>query len=468
MNNYQLLIDGQLIQTGKNLDVINPANEQIFATVVSAGEKELEQAVNAAKKAFNLFKNSPIEERQRLLEKIADTILDHKKRIATALTMEQGKTLQLAEMEVEFAVTFCRHFAGMTLSPEILIDNDEQRVEIHHVPLGVVAGIMPWNFPFLISVYKLAPTLLAGNSLILKPAQTTPITTAILGEIIKDIVPPGLINVLVDNGGLGSKITAHPDIAKVSFTGSTETGRKIMANAAPTLKRLTLELGGNDAAIVLDDVNPKVVAERIFGSAFINSGQTCIALKRLYVQENVYDELCEELAKLAKAAIVGDGMDNQSQFGPVQNKDQYEKVKGYIEDGHRDGTVIAGGIIPEGPGYFIPLTIVKDIHDGTPLVDEEPFGPVLPVIKFKEVDEALAHANNSPYGLGGSVWSNDLEKAYTIAEKMEAGTIWINQHTVFGPNIPFCPMKQSGLGIEWGKEGLLEFTSLKVINIAKK
>ncbi len=467
MKNYPLLIDGQLIETDDTVGIINPATEEIFATVSKAGEKELELAVSAAQKAFNLFKQTTIKERQEILEKISDKIIENKELIANALTLEQGKTLELANMEVEFAVAFSRHFATMTLESEVIIDTDEQRVETHHVPLGVVAGIMPWNFPFLITVYKLAPALLAGNSLILKPAQTTPITTAILGDLIKDIVPAGLVNILADDGELGAIITAHPGIAKISFTGSSPTGRKIMESSARTLKRLTLELGGNDAAIVLDDVDPKAIAAAVFGAAFINSGQTCIALKRLYVQEKVYDELCDQLAKLANAAVVGDGMGSQSQFGPVQNKAQYEIVKAYIEHGRRDGVIIAGGEIPGKPGYFIPLTIVKDIHDGSPLVDEEPFGPVLPIIKFKAVDEAIAAANNSPYGLGGSVWSTDLKKARAVADRMDTGTVWINQHTVFGPHIPFCPTKQSGLGVEWGKEGLLEFTSLKVINISK-
>lgn len=467
MKNYPLLINGTLIETTDTVGVVNPANEKVFATVTKAGEQELEQAISAAQKAFKSFRHTSIEERQNLLKKISEVILENKELIANALTLEQGKTLEFARTEVDFALAFNNHFASMSVDPEVLIDNDEQRVETRHVPLGVVAGIMPWNFPFLISVYKLGPALLTGNSIILKPAQTTPISSAILGDLIKDIVPAGLVNILADDGELGAKITAHPGIAKVSFTGSSPTGRKIMESSASTLKRLTLELGGNDAAIVLDDVDPKAIAERIFGAAFINSGQVCVALKRLYVQEGVYDEVCSEVAKLANAAVVGDGMDSKSHFGPVQNKAQFEIVKGYIEDGRRDGVIIAGGDIPDKPGYFIPLTVVKDIKDGSPLVDEEPFGPVLPIIKFGTVEEAIASANSSQFGLGGSVWSTDIEKAQGIADQLDTGTVWINQHTVFGPHIPFGPTKQSGLGVEWGKEGLLEFTTLKVTNISK-
>lgn len=467
MKNYPLLIDGKLIETANTVGVINPANEEIFATVTKAGEQELEAAISAAQKAFESYRHTSIEERQNLLKKISKVITENKEIIANALTLEQGKTLEAANMEVDFALAFNNHFASMTIESKVLIDNDEQRVETRHVPLGVVAGIMPWNFPFLISVYKLGPALLTGNSLILKPAQTTPISSAILGDIIKDVVPAGLVNILADDGELGAKITAHPGIAKVSFTGSSPTGRKIMESSAKTLKRLTLELGGNDAAIVLDDVDPKAIAEKIFGAAFINSGQVCVALKRLYVQENVYDEVCDEVSKLANAAVVGDGMDSASQFGPVQNKAQFDIVKGYIEHGRRDGVIIAGGDIPDKPGYFIPLTVVKDIKDGSPLVDEEPFGPVLPIIKFGTVEEAIASANSSEFGLGGSVWSKDLAKAQKIADQLDTGTVWINQHTVFGPHIPFGPTKQSGLGVEWGQEGLLEFTTIKVTNISK-
>jgi len=309
--------------------------------------------------------------------------------------------------------------------------------------------------------------LVTGNSIILKPAPTTPVSTLMLGEIIADIVPKGLVSVIVDDNDLGPVLTTHPDVAKISFTGSTPTGKAIMKSAADSMKRLTLELGGNDAAIVLDDVDPKAIAPGIFGSAFINSGQVCIALKRLYVHEAVYDELCDELAKLANDAVVGNGMEEGVQFGPVQNKAQYEKVLSYIEEGKAQGTVIAGGEAPNKPGYIIPLTVIKDLHDGCSLVDEEPFGPVLPIVKYADVDDAIASANNSKMGLGGSVWSSDLDRASQVAAQLESGTVWINQHCAFGPQIHMAPAKESGIGAEWGKEGVKEFTACKVININK-
>jgi acyl-CoA reductase-like NAD-dependent aldehyde dehydrogenase len=313
----------------------------------------------------------------------------------------------------------------------------------------------------ILLAFKLPPALLAGNTIVIKPAPTTPLTTLKLGQLIQGLVPPGVVNIIADANDLGGAMTAHPDIRKISFTGSTATGKKVMASAAEALKRVTLELGGNDAGIVLDDVNPKEAAPKLFQSAFQNNGQVCIAMKRLYVHESIYDEMCGELAKLADAAIIGDGLMQGTQIGPLQNRMQYEKVKEFLEDGKKNGKV------EDRPGYFIRPTIVRDITDGTRLVDEEQFGPVLPVIKFKDAEDAVQRANASPWGLGGSVWSKDTDKAYALADKMDAGTIWVNKHADLAPNIPFGGAKLSGLGSELGEEGLAEFTQLKIINMAK-
>jgi len=466
-NSYGLLIGGELVQTGETLDVINPATEEIFTSVPLAGAGELEAAVAAATTAAKNFKSTSIEERQALIKKIVKAMGAHKEELALALVQEQGKSLDMARLEVDFSMGFAMHFTTVGLPIEVLLETDAQRVEIHRKPLGVVAGITAWNFPLLMAAYKLAPAILAGNAIILKPAPTTPVSTVMLGEIIKDIVPPGLVSILVDNNELGAKITSHPGIAKISFTGSIATGKKVMASGADTLKRVTLELGGNDAGIVLDAADPKAMAQNLFNVAFMNSGQVCIALKRLYVHDSIYDAICDEMAVLAKGAIVGDGMKDGTQFGPVQNKQQFEIIKGFIEDAKANGNIIAGGQVPDIPGYFIPLTVVRDISDGTKLVDEEPFGPILPIIKFSDIDEVIERSNRLDYGLGGSVWSSDVDKAVKVAEKMDTGTVWINSHMAFGPNIPFPPCKQSGVGVEWGKEGLNEFTSMQVINIAK-
>jgi acyl-CoA reductase-like NAD-dependent aldehyde dehydrogenase len=462
-----MLVAGKLIEGSTTLDVINPATEKVFATVPRANEANVMTAISAAKSAQKLWKNVAEIERRAVVNKIADAIAENAEALAIAVTLEQGKVLDFARMEVQFAEAFCRSLASHEFPVKVLEETDTNRVEEHRTPLGVVAAIIPWNFPLLIAAYKLSPALVTGNSIILKPAPTTPVSTLMLGEIIADIVPKGLVSVIVDDNDLGPVLTTHPDVAKISFTGSTPTGKAIMKSAADSMKRLTLELGGNDAAIVLDDVDPKAIAPGIFGSAFINSGQVCIALKRLYVHEAVYDELCDELAKLANDAVVGNGMEAGVQFGPVQNKAQYEKVLSYIKEGKAQGTVIAGGEAPNKPGYIIPLTVIKDLHDGCSLVDEEPFGPVLPIVKYKDVDNAIASANNSKMGLGGSVWSSDLDRAAQVAAQLESGTVWINQHCAFGPQIHMAPAKESGIGAEWGKEGVKEFTACKVININK-
>jgi acyl-CoA reductase-like NAD-dependent aldehyde dehydrogenase len=276
---YRLLIEGELENSTESLEVVNPATGKPFLRVPKATPEQLDRAVAAAKRAFATWSKTPISERRQRLVRMADLIRDHTDRIAATLTREQGKTLAQSTTEVQAAEAFARYFSTAELpAVQVLDDTPTQRVEVHRRPLGVVAAIAPWNFPFLIAVYKLAPAVLAGNTIILKPAPTTPVTTLLLGELVRDVFPPGVVNTLVDNNDLAPLLTAHRDIAKISFTGSTATGKKVMGSAASGLKRVTLELGGNDAAIVLDDADPKRIAPRIFEAAFLNSGQVCIAI----------------------------------------------------------------------------------------------------------------------------------------------------------------------------------------------
>lgn len=464
---YKLLIGGNLVDGDSTMDVINPATEAVFTQAPRASEAQLNDAVAAAKAAFPAWAATPIDERRKVITAIADAVEANYEDFARLLTQEQGKPLQDATGEVLGTVAFMRYFAGLDMPVKVLDDSEGRRVEAHRKPLGVIGAIVPWNFPMILMAFKLPPALLAGNTVVLKPAPTTPLTTLKLAGLMKDIVPAGVVNVITDANDLGAPLTAHPDIRKVSFTGSTSTGAKVMAGAANLLKRITLELGGNDAGIVLDDVNPKETAPQLFQSAFQNSGQVCIAMKRLYVHESIYDEMCAELAKLAEDAIIGDGLEQGTQLGPLQNKMQYDKVKDLIEDARKDGQIIAGGTTPDQKGYFIRPTIVRDISDGTRLVDEEQFGPVLPVIKYSDPEDAVARANASPYGLGGSVWSKDTDRAYALAGKMDAGTIWVNKHAELDPMIPFGGSKMSGVGTELGADGLEEFTQLKIINMAR-
>ncbi|MEI9930308.1 MAG: aldehyde dehydrogenase family protein [Rhizomicrobium sp.] len=464
MRDFKLLIDGQLEAGDLTLDVINPATEEVFATCARASSKQLDRAVAAANRAFPSWSNTSMAARRAALQKIADLIEAHVSELARLLTQEQGKPIADATGEVAGLAAFFRYFTTLDLPVEVIEDTPERKVELHRKPLGVIAAIIPWNFPLILIGLKVPPALLAGNTVILKPAPTTPLSTLRLAEFLKDALPPGVLNVIADANDLGDALTSHPDIRKISFTGSTATGKKVMASAAKTLKRITLELGGNDAAIVLDDVDPSAAAPDIFQGAFMNSGQVCGAIKRLYVHESIYDRMCDELAALATAAVVGDGLEQGTQLGPLQNKMQFEKVKALIESARADGTLLAGGEAPRR-GYFIRPIIVRDISDGTRLVDEEQFGPVLPVIRYSDLDDAIRRANASPYGLGGSVWSSNREKARAIALRMETGMVWINKHPDVAPHIPGGGAKQSGIGIEMGQDGLNEFTQLQVINI---
>ncbi|MHC4046843.1 aldehyde dehydrogenase family protein [Bradyrhizobium vignae] len=467
MSEFRLLIDGKMVPGDLSMNVVNPATEGIVASCPRASHRQLDSAVGAAKVAFPLWSSTPIERRREVLMRIADVIDQNAEMLARILTQEQGKPFPDSMQEIRGAAGLFRRIAPMELPMKLLEESESRRVEAHRRPLGVVAAIVPWNFPIALLAFKMPPALLAGNTIVVKPAATTPLSTLKLGELICDVVPAGVINVIADANDLGGALSAHPDVRKVSFTGSTATGKKVMASAADTLKRVTLELGGNDAAIVLDDVDPKAAAPKIFQQAFRNSGQICVAVKRVYAHEAVYDELCDELAKLADAAVVGDGLQQGVQIGPVQNKVQFERVQELLEDARLHGKVIAGGTITEGPGYFVRPTIIRDIEDGVRIVDEEQFGPVLPVMKFTDLDDAIQRANNSPWGLGGSVWSRDERRAVEVGSRIESGTVWINSHGSLAPHIPFGGSKQSGMGIEFGEEGLAEFTQLQVISVAR-
>ena len=464
MSDYHLLIGGALVPGETTMPVINPATEEVLTDCPRASKDQLDAAVAAAKAAFPAWAATPITERRRLIGKMADIIEAHANDLARILTSEQGKPLADATGEVLGMAGFFRYLASLDLPMRVLERSGDRQVEAYRRPLGVVGAIIPWNFPLLILGFKLPPALLAGNTLVVKPAPTTPLSTLRFAELVKDVLPAGVLNVIADANDLGDPMTKHPDIRKISFTGSTATGQKVMASAAQTLKRITLELGGNDAGIVLDDVDPKTVAPGIFDGAFQNSGQVCLAIKRLYVHESVYDEICDELVAIAKSTVVDDGSKQGTKLGPLQNKMQYEKVKAFLDDAHKNGKVIAGGAAMDRPGYFIAPTIVRDIAEGSKLVDEEQFGPVLPVIKYSDSDDVIRRANASSYGLGASVWSSDPKRAHEIATRIEAGTVWINKRLDMAPHIPFGGAKQSGIGTEFAEEGLAEFTQLQIIN----
>jgi aldehyde dehydrogenase (NAD+) len=465
-DNLTMTIGGKAASSTKHLDVRNPATGQVFAAVPDAGAAELEAAITAARNAFSAWRDTAWADRATIVNRIGETIATNAAELAAMLTREQGKPAEQAQFEVMAAAQWCQATATLTLPDREIEAGPGRRQVTRYVPIGVVAGISPWNFPVVLSIWKIAPALLAGNTLVLKPSPFTPMTVLRIGELVRDFVPAGVLNIITGGDALGPLMTAHPGFDKVSFTGSTATGRRVMASAAPTLKRLTLELGGNDAAIVMPDVNVPETAEKLFWSAFTNSGQVCVATKRAYVHSDIYDAFRDELAKLALAVPMGDGSQQGTALGPIQNKPQYDRVKGLLADCEANGYQLLQGEAPEGDGFFVAVTLVDNPPEDSRIVQEEQFGPILPLVRFTDVEDAIAKANNTDMGLAGTVWSADMDAAMRIAERMETGNVWINEGLALSPFAAFGGRKQSGMGAENGIEGLMAYTEPKTFLVA--
>ena len=467
-SDFTMTVGGGGVAGASSFAVLNPANEQEFAKAPDCSREQLDQAVAAARAAFPGWAAMPYAERQRLVTSIAGVLnanLDGLKRL---LTREQGKPHNDAMGDVLGAAYWCQATSTLELPVTVVEDTAQRRGETRHVPIGVVGAIAPWNFPILLAFFKVAPALLAGNTVVLKPSPFTPLTTLKIGELLREVLPPGVFNVVSGGDALGPWMTSHPGIDKISFTGSTQTGRKVMASAAGSLKRITLELGGNDAAIVLPDVDVAAVAEQLFWAAFRNTGQICIATKRMYVHRDIYEPLKAALVAYAKTVKMGDGAEQGTQLGPIQNHQQHARVLELIEDAKAKGyKFLVGGERSAAPGYFVPVSIIDNPPEDSRIVQEEQFGPVLPLLKFDDLDDAVTRANASDYGLGASVWSADTEKAIAVAARLQAGTVWINESQYLSPLAAFGGQKQSGHGVEGGLEGLLEYTNAQTTFVKK-
>ena len=468
--NYVMTINGEAVVTKNTQPVYNPATRAVFAEVPDASKELLDDTVRAARQALGPWRNTPVSQRQAAMEGFADLLEAHSEELMTLLTREQGKPRAGAEFEVLGSVAWIRAIATQSLPDELVEETDERRVITRFTPVGVVGAIVPWNFPILLSIWKIAPALMAGCTLILKPSPYTPLCDLKMVELAQQAFPPGVLSAVSGGDDLGKWITSHPGINKVAFTGSTETGRHVMRSAADTIKRVTLELGGNDPAIVLPDVDAKAIAPELFWAAFQNNAQFCNVSKRLYIHEDVYDEVRDALVEFIKANIkVGDGTLEDTDLGPIQNSMQYGKVKDYFADCHANGYKFAlGGKIDEkAKGWFVPVSLVDNPPENSRIVQEEPFGPILPLLKWSDEDDVIARANDTIYGLGATVWGKDLNAVERIGSQLEAGTVWLNEVHQYSPFQAFGGHKQSGLGCENSLHGLMEYTNWQTTTLKK-
>jgi acyl-CoA reductase-like NAD-dependent aldehyde dehydrogenase len=467
MSKFGMIIDGARVASQQTFAVENPSTGEQVGTAPNGTFADLDRAVDAAQKAFESWSLKTDTELADACIAVAEKIGAHSEELALLLTQEQGKPLNGlgSRFELGGAQGWAAYTAGLSLPMKVLQDDNKGRLELHRRPLGVVGSITPWNWPLMIGVWHMLPAIRTGNTVVIKPSPFTPLSTLRMVELMNEVLPKGVVNAVTcddSQDNLGAAMSAHPGIRKIVFTGSCATGQRVYASAAETMKRLTLELGGNDAGIVLPDVDPKEIAEGLFWGAFINNGQTCAAMKRLYVHEDIYEEVCAALTDFAKNIPVGDGQDEGSLLGPIANQMQFDKVKSMVDDATPKGRVLLGGT--PGEGLFFPPTLIADLCADDLLVKDEQFGPALPILKYSDVEDAIAQANDSENGLGGSVWSKDIDRAKEIAARLQCGSVWINSHGGLNPVAPFGGRKASGLGVEFGEEGLAEYTDIQVIH----
>jgi acyl-CoA reductase-like NAD-dependent aldehyde dehydrogenase len=464
LGDLSMTIGGARIRGTSMLPVENPATGEIIAESPAAGPEHLDAAFAAAAAAGPAWRRAP-ELREKALLAAADAVEAAAGEISELITLEQGKPLAEAQAEVMGVGAAFRHFAGQGFEPVVLSGPPGPRVVVRRRPVGVIAAITPWNSPVLVAGgMKIAPALSVGNTMVLKPSPYTPLATLRLGEILDAVLPPGVLNVVTGGNELGAMLTEHPVPRLITFTGSPQVGRLVAASAARDLKRVVLELGGNDPAIVLDDAVIDDIVQPLFWAAFGNAGQTCVAVKRVYVPRALHAELVDALASIAGSLRVGDGLNPSTQMGPITTPSQRDHIAELVSDAvAHGGRIVTGGSAIDGPGYFYRPTIVDRTSDGNRLVDEEQFGPALPIVAYDDIEDVLTRVNASSYGLGGSVWSSDPVRGREVADRIEAGTIWVNTHRgSLWPVQPTAGLRHSGLGAELGHWGLEQFSELSV------
>jgi aldehyde dehydrogenase (NAD+) len=472
----KLLINGQWVnsESGKTFATINPSTGKEICQVSEADEADVNKAVKAARAAFDKgpWRKMSGSERGRMLNKLADLVEQNAEELARLESLDNGKPFAVAKAaDLALTVACYRYYAGWAdkLQGKTIPVNGDYFCYTRHEPIGVVGQIIPWNFPLLMQAWKLAPALATGNTVVMKPAEQTPLTALRVGELILEAgFPAGVVNLLPGYGPTaGGAIAKHMDVDKVAFTGSTEVGHLIMEAAAKSnLKRVTLELGGKSPNIVFADANLDEAIEGSHFALFFNQGQCCCAGSRLFVEEKAYDEFVDKSVARAAKRTVGNPFDPTTEQGPQVDKDQFDKVMGYIQAGKQEGAkLVHGGNRVGEDGYFIQPTVFADVKDNMKIAEEEIFGPVMSIIKFKDMDEVIERANRTIYGLAAAVWTRDISKAHAIANNVRAGTVWVNCYDVFDAAAPFGGFKQSGIGRELGEYGLQQYSEVKTVTV---
>ena len=459
--------------SGKTMEVVNPATEDVIARVASADGADLHDAVGAARAALDgPWAQLSARERGRLVRRLGERLLERADEVARLETLHNGKPISESRyIEIPAAAECFEYYGGWSdkvMGETIPVKGNYLTYTLRE-PIGVVAAIVPWNFPLLLAAWKVAPALACGNTVILKPASQTPLTALALGEIAIEVgLPPGVLNVLTGPGSqLGQSIVEHPGIDKIAFTGDTSTGKGIMRGAAETLKRITLELGGKSPNIVLADADLDAAIRGVTIGIFYGKGEVCAAGSRLLVDRSIKGEFVDKLAARARKMTAGDPMDPRTRFGALSSRKQLDTVLRYIDSGKQEGaTLVAGGArtdIGTGKGYFVEPTVFADVRPEMTIAREEIFGPVLASIEFADIDEAIARANDTPYGLAAGIWTRDIKKAHYIARKLQAGTVWINTYNVYDTAAPFGGYKHSGFGREMSAHALEHYTQIKSV-----